>query len=108
MTDTYELYYWPFLPGRGELDRLVLEEASAPYVDVARLPEEEGGGIKPLLEFVNGERPGQPAYAPPILVDGDLVLAQSAAICAYLASDRRLPFNEHGVFRYYPELDSSE
>jgi glutathione S-transferase len=24
----------------------------------------------------------------------------------YLASDRRLPFNEDGIFRYYPELDS--
>ena len=26
-------------------------------------------------------------------------------IAAYLASDRRIPFNEHGVFRHYPELD---
>lgn len=96
MSEPYELYYWPFLPGRGELVRLVLEEASAPYVDVARLPEEEGGGIKPLLEFVNGERPGQPAYAPPILVDGDLVLAQSAAICAYLGERHALSPDDPG------------
>jgi glutathione S-transferase len=27
-------------------------------------------------------------------------------IAAYLASDRRIPFNEHGIFRKYPELDS--
>ncbi|MEO6388927.1 MAG: glutathione S-transferase [Croceibacterium sp.] len=27
-------------------------------------------------------------------------------IAAYLASDRRLEFNENGLFRYYPELDS--
>jgi glutathione S-transferase len=26
-------------------------------------------------------------------------------IAAYLASDRRIPFNEHGIFRHYPELD---
>jgi glutathione S-transferase len=26
-------------------------------------------------------------------------------IAAYLQSDRRLAFNEHGVFRHYPELD---
>ena len=84
MTEPYELYYWPILPGRGEFVRLVLEEAAVPYVDVARLPEEEGGGFKPLLQFVQGERLGQPAYAPPILVHGELVLAQSAAICAYL------------------------
>ena len=52
MTEPYELYYWPILPGRGEFVRLVLEEAAAPYVDVARLPEDEGGGFKPLLAFV--------------------------------------------------------
>ena len=27
-------------------------------------------------------------------------------IKAYLASERRIPFNEYGVFRYYPELES--
>jgi glutathione S-transferase len=27
------------------------------------------------------------------------------AIAAYLASPRRLPFNEFGIFRHYPELD---
>jgi len=27
------------------------------------------------------------------------------AIAAYLDSDRRLPFNEAGIFRHYPELD---
>lgn len=27
-------------------------------------------------------------------------------IDAYLESDRRIPFNEHGVFRRYPELDA--
>ncbi len=26
-------------------------------------------------------------------------------IAAYLASDRRIPFNEQGIFRRYPELD---
>ena len=96
MTEPYELYYWPVLPGRGEFVRLVLEEAGAPYVDVARLPEEEGGGFKPLLAFVHGERPGQPAYAPPILVHGDLVLAQSAAICAYLGERHGLAPHEPG------------
>jgi glutathione S-transferase len=26
-------------------------------------------------------------------------------IAAYLASKRRLPFNQQGIFRHYPELD---
>lgn len=96
MTKPYELYYWPLLPGRGEFVRLVLEEAGAPYLDVARLPEEAGGGFKPLLEFVQRARPGQPAYAPPILVHGNLVLAQSAAICAYLGERHGLAPDESG------------
>lgn len=27
-------------------------------------------------------------------------------IAAYLASERRIPFNQHGIFRHYPELDA--
>ncbi len=30
----YELFYWPGIQGRGELVRLALEEAGAPYVDL--------------------------------------------------------------------------
>ena len=67
-----------------------------PYRDVARLLEEDGGGFKPLLAFMQGERPGQPAYAPPILVHGELVLAQSAAICAYLGERHGLAPAEPG------------
>ena len=26
-------------------------------------------------------------------------------VARYLASDRRIPFNEFGIFRHYPELD---
>jgi glutathione S-transferase len=32
-------------------------------------------------------------------------IAPRPRIAAYLASDRRLPFNEDGIFRHYPELD---
>lgn len=33
-------------------------------------------------------------------------IAARPRIKSYLQSDRRLPFNEAGIFRYYPELDS--
>jgi glutathione S-transferase len=26
-------------------------------------------------------------------------------LASYLSSPRRLPFNQQGIFRYYPELD---
>ena len=34
-----------------------------------------------------------------------LRVARRPRIAAYLASPRRLPFNENGIFRHYPELD---
>ena len=49
---TYELFYWPVLQGRGELIRLFLEDAGIPYVDVARLPEAEGGTSRAVLKLV--------------------------------------------------------
>lgn len=33
-------------------------------------------------------------------------VAQHARVAAYLRSERRLPFNEEGIFRRYPELDA--
>jgi glutathione S-transferase len=32
-------------------------------------------------------------------------VALQPRVAAYLESDRRLPFNEQGIFRRYPELD---
>jgi glutathione S-transferase len=32
-------------------------------------------------------------------------IAERPRIAAYLASKRRIPFNEQGIFRHYPELD---
>jgi glutathione S-transferase len=34
-------------------------------------------------------------------------IASRPRIAAYLASPRRIPFNEEGVFRHYPELDAA-
>ena len=33
-------------------------------------------------------------------------VAQRPRVAAYLGSKRRLPYNEDGIFRYYPELDA--
>ena len=54
----YELYYWPSLQGRGEFVRLALEEAGADYVDVARLPAKEKGGIPAIQRMLRGEGGG--------------------------------------------------
>ena len=81
----YELYYWPTLQGRGELVRMVLEDAGAAYVDVARLPPEQGGGFPAMKRFLEGRGPELAPFAPPFLRDNDLVIAQTALILQYLA-----------------------
>jgi glutathione S-transferase len=42
----------------------------------------------------------------PHIVELHYNVAQRPRIAAYLTSDRRIPFNEQGIFRHYPELDS--
>lgn len=79
MSTPYKLYYWPVLPGRGEVIRMILEDAGAPYRDVAR--DEGFAAITAAREGALGEpRP----YAPPVLKHGELVLSQSAVIARYL------------------------
>ncbi len=75
----YELYYWPGIPGRGEFVRLALEEAGAPYVDVARLSKARGGGVPAMMKALASE-----PFAPPFLRSGDLVIGQTANILLYL------------------------
>jgi glutathione S-transferase len=92
----YELYYWPQIQGRGEFVRLVLEEAAAPYLDVARLPEDQGG-VKAMLKLMRAGGDGLQPFAPPFLKSGELLIAQTANILAYLAP-------RHGLV---PEDESS-
>jgi glutathione S-transferase len=80
----YELYYWPQLQGRGEFVRLAFEEAKATYVDVARLPKAEGGGVAAMQHFLQGKHGGLAPFAPPFVKAGDLVVAQTAAILQFL------------------------
>jgi glutathione S-transferase len=81
----YELYYWSEIQGRGEFVRLALEEAGAPYVDVARLPESKGGGYRAILRVLRGQLGPHLPFAAPILRAGRIVVAQTAAILQFLA-----------------------
>ena len=79
---TYQLHYWPTIQGRGEFVRLALEEAGAAYVDVARGAADDGGGERALMaDLAEGDHP---PFAPPFLVDGDLVIGQTANILLHL------------------------
>jgi glutathione S-transferase len=87
----YELYYWPEIQGRGEYVRLALEEAKAPYVDVAR----ESGGTSAMMRMM--EEGATPPFAPPFLKAGKLVIGQTANILLYLGARHGLaPKTEAG------------
>jgi glutathione S-transferase len=85
----YQLYYWPGLQGRGEFVRLALEDAGAPYEDVAR-----GGraGMQAMADLLAANA----AYAPPVLRDGGLVISQVANILLYLAPRLDLGLTDEG------------
>ena len=72
------------IQGRGEFVRLALEEGGARYVDVARLPKSEGGGIDAISRVLGGELGGTVPFAVPALKVGRLVVAQTANILAFL------------------------
>lgn len=91
----YELFYWPEIQGRGEFVRLALEQAGAPYVDVAR-ETGPGRGVAALLALLEHGGP-HPPFAPPILRDGATLIAQTAAILFYLGPRLELaPAEEAG------------
>jgi len=80
----YELYYWPGIQGRGEFVRLALEEAGAQYVDIALLPEEQGGGVPAMMKFLEGPDVAHPPFAPPFLKAGRKLIGQTANILLFL------------------------
>jgi glutathione S-transferase len=93
----YELYYWPSIQGRGEFIRLALEDAGASYVDVARLPDSQGGGVKAIMRLIDGKQGGLLPFAPPILKVGEQLLSQTANILQFLGPRLGLaPANDEG------------
>jgi glutathione S-transferase len=87
---TYELHYWPTIPGRGEFVRLALEAAGAPYVDIARGPHDAGCGVPAMQRAMDDPTSRHPPFAPPFLKDGDFVVGQTTAILQYLAPTLKL------------------
>ena len=64
-----------------------------------------------LFQLVEGLLYALPRATRRVLRKAPLVSAVHAGVprhkrlAAYLASERRLPFNQEGIFRHYPELD---
>jgi len=85
----YDLWYWTGIPGRGEFVRLALEAAGLPYRDRAREKDGEDAMLRDMRAH-----PQVPPFAPPYLVAGDLVIAQTANILLYLGERHGLAPND--------------
>ena len=77
---TYDLFYWPGIQGRGEFVRLALEEAGAPYRDVAREPD----GLVEMRALLAAHGQHATSLAPPFLRAGTQIIGQVAAILLFL------------------------
>jgi len=92
------LDYFAQVLKRNESDYLVGKSAS--YVDLS------------MFQMIDGLRYAFPRAMAKLeckysrLVGLHDRVAARRRLAGYLASDRRLPFNQQGIFRHYPELDS--
>lgn len=90
-----ELYYWPTIQGRGEFVRLALEEAGVDYEDVGR--GRDGADFAAVAAILGPDGDAHLPFAPPVLRDGDVLIAQTANILLYLGSRHGLvPADEPG------------
>ena len=87
-----ELWYWPEIPGRGEFVRLFCEGFGIEYEDMAR-----ERGTEALVEHMHSLEGIRP-FAPPYIVDEEVVIGQTAHILAYLSDKEGLGSGE-------PEID---
>jgi len=116
------LYYEDQKDAAREASRNFLEQRMPRFLDYfARVLERNGGewlmgdeltypdlSLFQLLEGLAFAFPkgfARVAESKPSLLGLRERVAERPRVAAYLASERRLPFNEHGVFRHYPELD---
>ncbi len=100
----YELYYWPGIQGRGELVRLALEEAAAEYVDIALVPEADGGGVPAIEGVLEDDDLQRLPFAPPFLRAGRRLIGQTAAILWYLGGRHRLAPRDQSAKLWVHEL----
>jgi glutathione S-transferase len=88
-----------------------------PKNGTAKMPHLVGGKLGyvdlSLFQLVEGLRYAFPKASAKALKKTPLVVAvhdgvaANKRVAAYLASDRRIPFNTQGIFRLYPELDGA-
>ncbi|PAV23457.1 glutathione S-transferase [Pyrrhoderma noxium] len=88
LEENYKLYYWPAIPGRGEIIRLAFEEAGADYDDIAA-----SEGVSEITSILSTGA----HFAPPILRHGELEISQLPNIMLYLGPRLKLVPDDEGA-----------
>jgi glutathione S-transferase len=94
-------YFEHVLSGGAKRTRYLIG-ARCSYVDLSLFQVVEGLRYAFPNTFARAAR-----KAPLVLAHHDRIAARPN-LAAYVASPRRLPFNEQGIFRHYPELDAAQ
>ena len=91
-------YFEAVLAGRSGRRRY-LTGARCSYADLSLFQVVEG------LRYAFPKAFGRASKKAPRVIELAARVAARPRLAAYLASARRLPWNEEGIFRHYPELD---
>ncbi len=83
----------------GYFERSLRPKEPVTYVDLSLFQMIEG------LRYAFPKATSRLKAKYPKLLDVHSRVAERPRIAAYLASGRRIPFNQQGIFRHYPELD---
>ncbi|KAF4119711.1 glutathione S-transferase, partial [Geosmithia morbida] len=86
---SYQLLYWPTIPGRGEFIRLAFEESGTPFTDMAQTAD-PGTVVDEVMSTTTEVSPpsagmNPPVLAVPVLRHDDVLISQTANILMYLA-----------------------
>ncbi|WP_299309300.1 glutathione S-transferase [uncultured Croceicoccus sp.] len=101
---SYDLWYWPGLPGRGEFVRLVLEAADIAYTEPARASGlSTDDGMSKVAEHLAAMK-SRPAFAVPLLETAGESIAQTPNIIAFLTEEHDIGTNDAAARRYMNQL----
>ena len=93
------LRWFESILGRNPAGSRHLVGGKLSYADLSLFQLLEG------LRYAFPQATGRALPQTPLLLQLHARVAALPKVAAYLRSERRLPFNEQGIFRHYPELD---
>ena len=88
----------------------LIEEAGVEYIDVARNNQGQEDNQNAIIDILQKTNIMNPPFAPPFLIDGDIIIAQAAAILQYLAPKIGLigESQEEQIFAHQIQLTVSD